>query len=90
MTKEHLVEKMAWEVKITKRAAEAALNSFISGVRDALKRGEHVSLVGLGTFVVGKRAARNGWDPRSGRSIRIKATYVPRFRPGKALRDVVR
>lgn len=90
MTKEHLVEKMAWEAKINKRAAEAALNSFISGVRDALKRGERVSLVGLGTFLVGKRSARNGWDPRSGRPIRIKAMYVPRFRPGKALRDVVR
>jgi DNA-binding protein HU-beta len=90
MTKEDLVEKMAREANITKRAAETALNSFLSGVRDALKRGERVSLVGLGTFFVGRRAARNGRDPRTRERIRIKAMYVPRFRPGEALRDVVR
>ncbi len=90
MTKEDLVDKMAREASITKRAAETALNSFMSGVRDALKRGERVSLVGLGTFFVGRRAARNGRDPRTRERIRIKAMYVPRFRPGEVLRDVVR
>ena len=90
MTKEHLVAKMAREARITKRAAEVALNSFISGARGSLKRGERVSLVGLGTFMVGKRSARNGRDPRSGDPITIKAMRVPRFRPGQALRDVVR
>ena len=89
MTKEDLVDKMAREAKVTKRAAEAALNSFMSGVRDALKRGERVSLVGLGTFFVGRRAARNGRDPRTRARIRIRAMYVPRFRPGQTLRDVV-
>jgi DNA-binding protein HU-beta len=90
MTKEDLVDQMAREAKITKRAAEAALNSFMAGVRDALKRGERVSLVGLGTFFVGRRAARNGRDPRTRERIRIKAMYVPRFRPSQALRGVIR
>ncbi len=90
MTKEDLVDKMAREASITKRAAEVALNSFMSGVRDALKRGERVSLVGLGTFFVGRRAARNGRDPRTRERIRIKAMYIPRFRAGQALRDVIR
>jgi DNA-binding protein HU-beta len=90
MTKEQLVGRMAREARITKRAAESALNSFMAGVRGALKRGERVSLVGFGTFLVGKRCARNGRDPRSGDPITIKAMRVPRFRPGQALRDVVR
>jgi DNA-binding protein HU-beta len=90
MTKELLVNKMARDAKITKRAAEIALNSFIMGVRGALKRGERVSLVGFGTFLVGRRAARNGRDPRTGKPIKIGAMRVPRFRPGQALRDAVR
>ncbi len=62
MTKQQLVDRMAREAKVTKRAAEVALNTFMAGVRGALKRGERVSLVGFGTFLVSKRAARNGRD----------------------------
>ena len=90
MTKQQLVDRMAREAKVTKRAAEAALNTFMAGVRGALKRGERVSLVGFGTFLVSKRAARNGRDPRTGEFIKIKAMRVPRFRPGQELRNVVR
>lgn len=90
MTKQQLVDKMAREARITKRAAEEALNSFMGGVRGALKRGERVSLVGFGTFLVARRAARNGRDPRTGHLIKIKAMRVPRFRPGQELRNVVR
>ena len=90
MTKQQLVDKMAREAKVTKRAAEVALNSFMAGVRGALKRGERVSLVGFGTFLVAKRSARNGRDPRTGDPIKIKAMRVPRFRPGQELRNVVR
>ena len=90
MTKQQLVDKMAREARITKRAAETALNSFMGGVRGALKRGDRVSLVGFGTFLVARRAARNGRDPRTGHMIKINAMRVPRFRPGQELRNVVR
>jgi DNA-binding protein HU-beta len=90
MTKAELVERMAKAAKITKRAAETALESFTSGVRDSLKKGRRVSLVGFGTFSVGKRAARNGRNPQTGEAIKIKAAKVPRFKAGKALRDSIR
>jgi DNA-binding protein HU-beta len=54
-----------------------------------LKKGNEVTLVGFGTFMVGKRAARTGRNPRTGASIKIKAAKVPKFRPGKALKDAV-
>ena len=90
MTKEQLVTKVARDAKVTKRAAEAALHSFMAGVKSALKRGERVSLVGFGTFLVGKRSARNGRDPRTGKLIRIKAMRVPRFRASQELRKAVK
>jgi DNA-binding protein HU-beta len=90
MTKAELVERMAKAAKITKRAAETALDSFAAGVRDSLKKGKRVSLVGFGTFSVGKRAARNGRNPQTGEAIKIKAAKVPRFKAGKALRDSIR
>ncbi len=90
MTKAELVERMAKEAKITKRAAEAALDSFTAGVRDSLKRGKRVSLVGFGTFAVGRRAARNGRNPQTGETIKIKASKVPKFKAGKALKDAIR
>jgi len=59
----------------------------IDGVTTSLKKGESVSLVGFGSFAVTKRAARSGRNPRTGATIKIKASKVPKFRPGKALRD---
>ncbi len=90
MTKAELVERMAKGAKITKRSAEAALDSFTTCVRDSLKRGKRVSLVGFGTFAVGRRAARNGRNPQTGETIKIKASKVAKFRAGKALKDAIR
>ena len=89
MTKAELVERAAKEAKVTKKAAEAVLDSFMEGVRDSLKKGKRVSLVGFGTFLVRKRAARNGRNPQTGEAIKIRARKVPSFKPGKALRDSV-
>ena len=89
MTKADLVDRMAKNAKISKRAAEAALQSFLTGVRDTLRKGKRVSLVGFGTFAVGRRAARNGRNPQTGEAIKIKAAKIPRFRAGKALKDSV-
>lgn len=90
MTKANLVERMAKDAGVTKRAAEAALESALKGIRDSLKRGRRVTLVGFGTFQVSRRAARNGRNPQTGRAIRIPAARVPRFKPGKALKHAVR
>jgi DNA-binding protein HU-beta len=81
---------MAKDAKITKKAAEAVLDSFTMCVRDSLRRGKRVSLVGFGTFAVGRRAARNGRNPQTGETIKIKASKVPKFRAGKALKAAVR
>ena len=74
---------------ISKAAATRALDSTIGAVQTTLKKGGAVSLVGFGTFTVGKRAARLGRNPRTGDAIKIKAAKVPKFRPGKALKDAL-
>ena len=89
MTKAELVERMAKAAKITKRAAETALDSFTTGVRDSLRKGKRVSLVGFGTFSVSKRAARNGRNPQTGEAIKIKASKKVAFRPAKELKEAV-
>ncbi|EFK96572.1 DNA-binding protein HU-beta [sediment metagenome] len=61
----------------------------MDAVKKALKKGEMVTLVGFGSFYVGKRAARAGRNPRTGATIKIKAAKVPKFRPGKGLKDSV-
>jgi DNA-binding protein HU-beta len=61
----------------------------MDAVKKALKKGEMVTLVGFGSFYVGKRAARSGRNPRTGATIKIKAAKVPKFRAGKALKDAV-
>mgnify|MGYP003434579452 CR=1 FL=1 len=71
------------------RAATRALEATIGAVKTTLRKGGTVSLVGFGTFAVGKRAARSGRNPRTGTAIKIKAAKVPKFRPGKALKDAL-
>jgi DNA-binding protein HU-beta len=90
MTKAELVERISKDAKISKKGAETALNSFMASVRDSLRKGKRVSLVGFGTFAVGRRAARNGRNPQTGETIKIKATKVPKFKAGKVLKDAVR
>lgn len=89
-TKAELVDKIASDAGITKKAADEALASFTAAVRDSLKRGKKVTLVGFGTFGVARRAARSGRNPQTGEVIKIKAAKVPRFKAGKALKDSVK
>ncbi len=90
MTKADLVEKMASDAGISKAAADAALKSFMDGVTKALKKKDgKVTLVGFGTFSKVRRKARKGRNPQTGEAIKIKATNVVKFKPGKALKDAV-
>ena len=87
MNKTELIAHIADHSDISKAAATRALESVVDAVTRTLKKGGTVSLVGFGTFAVGKRAARTGRNPRTGAEIKIKAAKVPKFRPGKALKD---
>ena len=89
VNKTELIEHIAKNADISKAAATRALESTIGAIRTTLKKGNSVSLVGFGTFAVGKRAARTGRNPRTGDAIKIKAAKIPKFRPGKALKDAL-
>ena len=89
MTKAELVEAVAKSANIPKGAAEKAVSAFVSSVSGALKKGERVTLVGFGSFEVANRQARTGRNPQTGKEINIAEANVPKFRPGKALKDAV-
>ena len=89
MNKTELVEHIAVQADISKAAATRALDSAIAAIQATLRKGDSVSLVGFGSFVVTKRPARKGRNPRTGEEIKIKAAKVPKFRPGKALKDAL-
>ena len=89
MTKEELVAKAADDAGITKTEAAKVLKSILDGIEGALKKGNKVSLVGFGTFSVAKRAAREGRNPATGQPIKIPAANIPKFKPGKKLKDAV-
>ena len=80
---------MAKDAKITKAQARRAMNSLFDGVTTNLKKGKRVSFVGFGTFNVTKRKARTGRNPQTGDSIKIPAAKVPKFKPGKGLKDAL-
>jgi DNA-binding protein HU-beta len=90
MTKVELIEKMAKDADITKSEAESALKSFMDGIKKTLKKGNKVTMVGFGTFSVGKRAARTGRNPQTGAAIKIKASKAPKFKAGKGFKDAVK
>ena len=90
MTKKDLVAKIADEAEITKVAAEKAVNSMIDGITGALAKGEKVVFVGFGTFSVSKRKARKGRNPKTNEVITIPASTVPKFKPGKELKEAVK
>ena len=90
MNKTELIDHIAASADISKASAGRALDALIGGIEDSLRKGDAVTLVGFGTFAVGKRAARTGRNPRTGEEIQISAAKVPKFKPGKALKDTVR
>lgn len=89
MNKTELVAAMAEAAEISKKDAEKALKAFTDVVADELKKGEKVQLVGFGTFEVSERAAREGRNPKTGKTMTIEASKTPKFKAGKALKDEV-
>lgn len=89
MNKTDLIEAIASQADISKAAAGRALDAAVDAIKGALKNGDSVNLIGFGSFAVGERAARTGRNPRTGKSLEIKAAKIPKFRPGKALKDAV-
>ena len=88
MTKAELINEMA-KVLESPKEAQAAMESLLSTITTALKKGDSVTLTGFGTFKVSKRKAREGRNPRTGEKIKIKAKKVAQFVPGKALKEAV-
>lgn len=89
MNKSELVDAVAQSADLSKAAAGRAVDGFIAAVSGALQKGEQVSLVGFGTFLVRDRAARTGRNPQTGAEIKIPAAKNPAFKAGKALKDAV-
>jgi len=89
VNKSELIEVIARQSDISKAAATRSLDAVIGAVKTSLKKGDSVTITGFGTFAVTKRKARAGRNPRTGAAIKIKAAKVPKFRPGKALKDAV-
>ncbi len=90
MNKAALVDKVHDVLEGTKADAERAVEAMIDGIVDGLKKGEEVSIAGLGIFEAKTRAARTGRNPRTGETIEIPAMRVPKFRAAKALKDAVK
>ncbi|MFV0362592.1 MAG: HU family DNA-binding protein [Suipraeoptans sp.] len=89
MNKTELVAAIAKQAELPKKDAEKALKAFVDVVSDELKKGNKVQLVGFGTFEVSKRAAREGRNPQTGKTMKIAASNAPKFKAGKALKDAV-
>ena len=89
MNKSDLISAMAAEAQMSKADAKKALDAFISSVTNAMKAGDKVALVGFGTFSVSERAAREGRNPQTGKTMKIAACKAPKFKAGKALKDAV-
>ena len=89
MNRTELVAAMAEKTQLSKKDADAALKAFIDVVSEELKKGEKIKLVGFGTFEVSERAAREGRNPQTGETMTISASKSPKFKAGKALKDLV-
>ena len=89
MNKAELVAVMAEKAEISKKDAERALKAFTEVVAEEMKKGEKIQLVGFGTFEVSTRAARTGRNPQTGKEMTIPASKAPRFKAGKALKDMI-
>jgi len=90
MTKAELIEKIAAKAKISKKAANVALNTFVDSVTAALRKGDRVALVGFGTFSVAKRKARTARNPRTGETINVPARKAPKFKAGRELKKAIK
>jgi DNA-binding protein HU-alpha len=90
MNKQELVDAIASETGLTKKASQAALESIVSVIIGAVKKGDPVTLVGFGTFKVSERKARKGRNPQTGKEIKIPATKAPKFVVGKAFKEAVK
>ena len=89
MNKTELIAAVADSAELSKKDAEKALKAFVDVVSEELKKGEKVQLVGFGTFEVSERAAREGRNPATGEAMTIKASKAPKFKAGKALKDLI-
>ena len=89
MNKTELIDPIPAQADISKAAAGRALDAAVESITAALQKGDSVSLIGFGTFYVGERAARTGRNPRTGKTLEIKAAKSPKFRPGKGLKDAL-
>jgi len=90
MNKGELIEKVAKDCIISKAAADQALNSVLGAITDAVASGDKVTLIGFGTFSVSERAARDGRNPQTGKTIKIPARKVVKFKAGSKLADAVK
>jgi len=90
MTKQELIDALAQKAGVSKVVAGECLNIILDEVGKTLAKGQEVVLTGFGKFLVSKRKARMGRNPQTGASLKIPATTVPRFKAGKALKDVVK
>ena len=89
MNKTELIAAIADAAELTKKDAEKALKAFTDVVAEELKKGEKVQIVGFGTFEVSERAAREGRNPATGEAMQIEAAKAPKFKAGKALKDMI-
>ena len=89
MNKAELIAAMAEKAELSKKDSEKALKAFIDVVTDELVKGEKIQLVGFGTFEVSERPAREGRNPQTGETMEIKASKTPKFKAGKALKDII-
>ena len=89
MNKTELIAAIAEKTELSRKDAEKALKAFTEVVEEELKKGEKIQLVGFGTFEVSERAAREGRNPHTGATMEIKASKAPKFKAGKALKDMV-
>ena len=89
MNKTELIAAIAEKAEISKKDSEKALKAFVDVVTEQLKNDDNVQLVGFGTFEVSKRAAREGRNPQTGKTMKIAACKAPKFKAGKALKDAI-
>ena len=89
VNKSEMIDAIARHADISKAAAGRALDATVGAIKTSLRKGDIVTLVGFGSFYVGKRSPRAGRNPRTGDAIRIQGGKVPKFRAGKALKDAL-